>query len=342
MQLNKLSTGDQVAIISPSNGLPEIFPWVQDLGLKRLTEDFGLIPKEYPTTRKMNSPLCDRARDIMAAFADPVNKAVFASIGGLDQIKLIKYLDLDLIAANPKPFFGYSDNTHLHNVLWNLGIPSYYGGHIMTDFGYNQFIDNITANSIRNALFNNGEYEIEVSDKYNDIGINWADKGNLDLPREFEDNEGLYWDGDSNASGILWGGCADSLIAQVAANKYLPKDSDMDDVVLFIETSEDMPDHWVIEYLLIGFGERGWLNRFSAVLVGRPKAWNFDKQNTARQKADYKRDQREMILCTIREYNQDIPIVQNLDFGHTTPQLIVPSGNIARIDSKQKRIFFNY
>lgn len=64
----------------------------------------------------------------MGTFTDPANKAVFTSIGGEDQIKLIKYLDADIIRVNPKPFIGYSDNTHIYNFLWRLGIPSYYGG----------------------------------------------------------------------------------------------------------------------------------------------------------------------------------------------------------------------
>ncbi len=82
--LPKLAQGDRVAIISPSAGLPGKFPWVQDLGLERLRSIFGLMPQEYPTTRQVGSSLHDRARDIMAAFADQQNKAVFASIGGSD------------------------------------------------------------------------------------------------------------------------------------------------------------------------------------------------------------------------------------------------------------------
>jgi muramoyltetrapeptide carboxypeptidase LdcA involved in peptidoglycan recycling len=124
VNLPKLYPGDQVAVISPSAGLPGKFPWVQDLGLDRLQRIFGLKPKEFPTTRLMGSTLQDRARDIMAAFADPENKAVLSSIGGSDQIKLIKYLEPQVFRDNAKPFFGYSDNTHLHTFLWRLGIPS--------------------------------------------------------------------------------------------------------------------------------------------------------------------------------------------------------------------------
>ena len=56
-----------------------------------------------------------------AAFADPEIKAVLTSIGGDDQIKVLRHLDADLLRANPKPFFGLSDNTNLCIYLGNLG-----------------------------------------------------------------------------------------------------------------------------------------------------------------------------------------------------------------------------
>jgi muramoyltetrapeptide carboxypeptidase LdcA involved in peptidoglycan recycling len=39
----------------------------------------------------------------MEAFADPANKAVFTSIGGFDQIRLIKYLDPQVILPIGQP-----------------------------------------------------------------------------------------------------------------------------------------------------------------------------------------------------------------------------------------------
>ena len=93
MNLSKLRFGDQVAVISPSAGLPGLFPWVQEVGLQRMREVFGLIPVEYATTRRLGASLPDRAQDVLRAFADPATKAVFASIGGSDQIRLLKYLD---------------------------------------------------------------------------------------------------------------------------------------------------------------------------------------------------------------------------------------------------------
>lgn len=342
ISLPKLAAGDQVAVISPSAGLPGIFPWVQDLGLTRMQKQFGIVPKEYPTTRKMGSSLEDRATDVMDAFQDAANKAVFTSIGGEDQIKLLKLLDPQVLTDNPKPFFGFSDNTHLHNYLWNLGIPSYYGGAIMTQFALEGGMHDMTVDSIRHALFDSGEYELQVGDEYTDIGLDWSDESNLTKNRQYEPNEGLQWDGSVDAEGILWGGCVESLIVQAATGKYLPTDHDLNGTILYLETAEDIPEHWIVEYLLTGFGERGWFDRFRAVLVGRPKAWEFDKQNNTEQKAAYKQQQRETITKAVREYNKRIPIIQNLDFGHTNPQILIPSGNKARISCSDKKIFFSY
>jgi muramoyltetrapeptide carboxypeptidase LdcA involved in peptidoglycan recycling len=342
VELKKLSKGDQVAIISPSAGLPEIFPWVQDLGLKRLSEQFGLFPKEYPTTRKMNSSLEDRAKDVMDAFSDKNNKAVFASIGGSDQIKLIKHLDPKVFINNPKPFFGFSDNTHLHNLLWSLGIPSYYGGGIMNQFGMNIQMFDMTVSSVKRALFKGGELELKASSEYNDIGLDWSKKENLDKHRLLEKNDGLFWDGEGQVNGILWGGCVESLIVQASAGKYLPSSEEIEGTILILETAEDIPEHWIVEYLLTGFGERGWIDKFKAILVGRPKAWEFDQQNSKEEKSKYRKLQRETILKTVREYNPTIPVVQNLDFGHTDPQVVMPLGNNVSIDTAGKKIHLNY
>ncbi len=342
VKLAKLKSGDQVAVISPSAGLPGLFPWVQDLGLQRLKDVFDLNPKEYPTTRHMNAPLEDRARDIMEAFKDPTNKAVIASIGGDDQIKLLKYLDQKAFLDNPKLFFGYSDNTHLHNFLWKLGIPSYYGGSIMTQYAMQGAMHNFTVGYLKNALFESGEVELTASEEFNDEGLDWSVKENLSKQRKMEPNDGWHWDGNKDAEGILWGGCIESLIEEFTVGKYLPSDDDLTNTILFLESAEDIPDPWVVEYLLVGMGERGWFDKFQAVLVGRPKAWEFDKQKTAEEKAAYRKQQKEVVLKTVREYNKQVPIIQNLDFGHTDPQIVLPMGNPAKIDSTNQKITLNY
>ncbi|WKX08212.1 hypothetical protein [Streptomyces sp. NL15-2K] len=59
----KPSPADRIAVISPGAGLPELFPRPFELGLERLHDDYGLIPVEYPTTRKMGTTPRERADD---------------------------------------------------------------------------------------------------------------------------------------------------------------------------------------------------------------------------------------------------------------------------------------
>jgi muramoyltetrapeptide carboxypeptidase LdcA involved in peptidoglycan recycling len=212
----------------------------------------------------------------------------------------------------------------------------------MTQFAMNGGMHDLTMRSLRHALFDSGEYELEVAPEYTDEGLDWSVQDNLAKPRKMEPNDGLSWDGDTCAEGMLWGGCVESLIVQSAAGRYVPTDDELDGTILFLETAEDIPEHWIIAYLLTGFGERGWFDKFQAVLVGRPKAWEFDKPNSTERKAAYRRTQRETVLVVVREYNMTIPVVQNLDFGHTDPQVALPMGRKARVDAAQRRVFLTY
>ena len=131
---------------------------LDEQGLDRIRKVFGLHPVEFPTAKQSPDYLSQnpkvRAEDINAAFADPSIKGIIATIGGNDQIRILPYLDKKLIAAHPKAFMGYSDNTNLHLFLWNLGIVSYYGGAVMTQFAMGGGMHEYTIESIKKALFN--------------------------------------------------------------------------------------------------------------------------------------------------------------------------------------------
>ena len=94
----------------------------------RLEEVTGLVPVEYPTTRRRGASAEDRERDVTAAFSDPEIRAIVTTIGGEDQITVVPHVDPDAVLKDPKPFLGYSDNTNLLNMLWTLGVPAFYGG----------------------------------------------------------------------------------------------------------------------------------------------------------------------------------------------------------------------
>ncbi len=211
VKLNKLRNGDKVAILSPSFAAPGKWPQVYELGLKRLHEVFELEPIEFSVTKKVGASKEERSKDLIDAFENKEIKAVIASLGGDDQITYIKNLPVAPFINNPKPFFGFSDNTHFENFLWLHGIPSYYGGSLFTEFAMQKRMDPYTIEYLKHALFDEGEFELKPSDIYNDMGLDWNDPANLDKERVYEKNDGWFWDGTQNAEGITWGGCVESI-----------------------------------------------------------------------------------------------------------------------------------
>jgi muramoyltetrapeptide carboxypeptidase LdcA involved in peptidoglycan recycling len=330
-------------LLSPSAGLPAVFPAVYEQGLRRIRDVFGLVPVEYPTTRTMDAPLQERARDVHAAFADPAVKAIISSIGGADRIKLLRYLDPELIRASPKPFFGYSDNTNLHMSLFNLGIVSYHGGSVMVQFGQGPSMLPYTVASLRRALFESGEAEITPASEYTDEALNWAESAALTRRPAMFPNSGWTWlNGGRIVEGIAWGGSLEIVDRHLRASKYLLPPDAYEGSVLYLETSEELPSATYVYCVLMCMAERGLLQRFAAVLVARPKAWDFESPNTAEEKARFRREQEKAVRQVLREYHPRALAVFNLDFGHTDPQCVIPNGGRVRVDGVGERIYVTY
>ncbi len=141
----------------------------------------------------MDSTPAARAADVHAAFADPSIKAVIASIGGDDQITVLPLLDRELIRANPKPFFGLSDNTNLLAYLRNTGIVGYHGTSVMVELGRPGAMHPQTADSLRAALFTSGPYELRPAERFNDVDRDWADPATFDREPPSRPGSGWSW-----------------------------------------------------------------------------------------------------------------------------------------------------
>ena len=141
-----------MAILSPSFAAPGKWPHVYELGLKRLREIFELEPVEFPTTKKLGASKEERSADLIGAFLNKDIKAVVTTLGGNDQVTYIKNLPPLPFINNPKPFFGFSDNTHFMNFLWLNDIPSYYGGALFTQFARQGKMDEYTIAYLKKAF----------------------------------------------------------------------------------------------------------------------------------------------------------------------------------------------
>jgi muramoyltetrapeptide carboxypeptidase LdcA involved in peptidoglycan recycling len=103
-----------------------------------------------------------------------------------------------------------------------------------------------------------------------------------------------------------------------------------------------MPSDDEVYWILQSFGERGLLERFPAVLVGRAKAWTTRRPLDPDEKRAFRRSQHDAIRRAFGRYGQNPLIVFDVDFGHTEPQLIIPTGGRIRVDGIARRITVTY
>ena len=342
VELPKVQPGDRVAILSPSFAAPGIAPEVHEQALRRLAEVFDVVPVEYPTTRLVGASAESRAADLHAAFADPSIKAILATIGGDDQITVTRYLDPEILKANPKPFIGYSDNTNLHNYLWRLGIPSYYGGSTQVHIGSGPAIDEIHLESLRAAL-SGGEIELYEPGESEDFGVNWVEPTALTTFGEREPTEPWVWAGPERViEGRTWGGCVSVLDQLAIANQY-PALDDLAGTVLLLESAENLPSADEVMRIVRALGERGLLAKVAGVLVARPPTSElFSPRPTAQERAELRAAQRDVVIEQVKRYNPEAVVCVGVPFGHTRPQWIVPYGGTVRLDGLNQTVTAAY
>ena len=339
----KLQPGDRVAVVSPSWAGAGVFPEVHELGLRVLRDELGLVPVEFLSTRKVGASPEERATDINSAFADPSMKALMAVIGGSDQITVLPHLDAHVLAANPKAFFGYSDNTNLLNYLWNLGIVGYHGGSTLVHLARPGGVHPAHLNSLRHALFDHDTVEIEPLATFTDLQGNWDDLSTLDVALATTPEPGWHWHNAQRVvTGRTWGGNLEILHWNLAANKWIMPNDTYSGCVLLLETSEEMPSADQVFEMLRNAGERGLLAEFDAVVVAKAKAWHDHAPLNESERAEFRERQEEAVLRAFALYNPDAMIVYGPDFGHTDPQIVLPYGGVMSVDGPAQRISVTY
>ncbi|OGF71872.1 microcin C7 resistance protein MccF [Candidatus Giovannonibacteria bacterium RIFCSPLOWO2_12_FULL_44_25] len=328
----KLKQGDTVAIISPSWGGPSVFPYIYENGLKILTE-WGLKIKEFPTTRMDASFLRAnpqvRAKDINDAFADPEVKAIFASIGGNDSVRILPFVDKNIVANNPKILMGYSDTSTLH-VLANLqGLVSFYGPSIMAGFSQMESLPESFKNHVREILFEpKDSYEYKPYGKYCDGYLDWSDKENLGKTNPIKEDNGWHWlQGNSKVQGELFGGCIE-VLEMMKATDFWPSQDFWKGKIFFLETSEEKPSINYIDHVLRNYGMLGVFDQISGFIFSRARDYSDAEKTELEEK---------IVSIVAKEFGKpNLPIIANFDVGHTDPQFVLPLGVKAEIDFDNK------
>ncbi len=339
----KATPGDKVAVLSPSFAAPAAGLAVHEQAMRRLQELTGLVPVEYPTTRRLNASAADRAADLNAAFGDPEIRAVLATIGGIDQITVIPHLDPDLVRRDPKPFLGYSDNTNLLSWLWTHGVASFHGGSTQVQIGPGPAVEDIHVASLRAALLTGGRLEITEPGESEDVGLPWDDPAAVTSYGTRAPTEPWTWAGpERTVTGRTWGGCIDVLPEILMADRFPADPHVLDGGVLLLEASEDLIPASLFRFFLRALGERGLLAAVEAVVVSRPPTSTLDHVPTSEQRAAHRAEQRDVAIETVQTYHADAVVVVGVPFGHTRPHWVLPYGGPVTVDGAARRLWADY
>lgn len=325
----KLNVGDKVATVSLSwggAGDSEIV-WRYQQGKERLEKVFGLEVVEMPHTLMGSEYIYQhpekRAEDLMMAFLDPSIKGIIACIGGIDSVRMLPYIDFDVIHNNPKVFIGYSDSTTTHFICYKAGISSFYGPTILVDFAENIAMDDYTVEYLKKTLFCSEPIgTIAPAKEWTSEHLRWLIK-NKDTQRNRKPNKGYeIIQGNKTVKGRLIGGCLE-VFDSLRGTELFPSLDCFEEAILFLETSEDKPPAWLLEVALRIYGMNGILNKLNGMIFGKP------------QDEEFYEEYKETVKKVLAEFGrEDMPVLFNMNFGHTEPKFCLPYGVIAEIDCK--------
>ena len=233
-------------------------------------------------------------------FADPEVDAVFCVRGGDGSNGVWKYLDLDVIRANPKIFAGYSDITTFHLI-------------------FNQLCDMVTfhAPMVSSNMLDNFDPETEKS---------FFQALNAEGPYDFVNPEGfgLKTMKGGRAEGILTGGN----LTLVAASLGTPYEIDCRGRILFLEDVHAHVDS--TDRIVMQLANSGKFDDCAGILLGQ--------FTDCINQADESYTMLDMFSDILSCY--DIPVMYNLQSGHGFPMMTLPLGASCIMDADKRTVRF--
>jgi len=240
-----------------------------------------------------------RARDVNAMFADPGVDVVQCLMGGYGSAQTIPFLDFDLIAANPKPFVGYSDITALHVAIrQRAGLATIYG------YGLVGMGDKETTSFTRDRLLcvlggeTTGEGPRDPDDPY----VRAINGGRVTAPL---------------VGGCLW------LLMQTMGT---PWEFQCDGCILFFE-DVDLPP-WYLDGALTQLGHSGKLAQVVGVVIGE-----MDKSEWRETRPEWPRTKSLEDVLEQHLGPLGVPVLYKLPLGHGKHQAALPLGVTATLDA---------
>ncbi|MGE6630386.1 S66 family peptidase [Bacillus sp. NPDC077027] len=310
-----LKRGDHIRIIAPSRsasilsekGITQAKKHLEELGLHVSFGEYA-----FECDLHSSSSVEHRIADLHAAFSDHQVDGILTAIGGFNSNELLPYIDFEMIRLHPKVFCGYSDITALANAITaKCDFVTYSGPHF-SSFHMEQMQEEQTA-MFQACIMNGKSFELSPSIKWSD------DAWYLDqVNRQFYQTEWkVYQEG--QAEGMLYGGnlCTLNLLQ---GTPYMPS---LKDTVLFVEDDELVFPEMFARDLTSILQHAETLN---GLVIGR-----FQKKSNMT-------DEHLRFILDKHPILKTIPVIYDVDFGHTQPVLTFPIGGKVKLCSKEKQI----
>lgn len=341
-----LKPGDTIASISLSSGTAGAFPNRYKQGVRQIEEAFGV--HVIPTPHALCSPeeIYNhpdwRLEDFMWAFENKEIKGILSNIGGDDTLRMLPLMTdkhFETIYNNPKVFMGLSDTTVNHMMCFKAGLATFYSPALLFGYAENGGIPEIMIENTKKTLFSTEPVGVLPESKEFIVeNVNWG----LENPPKRERIPTTPWryiQGDNVVCGPLIGGCADVMMNTIVGTSLWPQLDDFNNAILFLEDSEEQPPaDWVL-YWMRNLGAQGILERLSGLLFARPGNNRFKNKEEEQEWLAKYPDFDKAILKGLKEFGRtDLPVVTNMDYGHTLPQLILPYGVMAEINPQKKTV----
>ena len=332
----RLRRGDKVAVVSLSSGSLGEAKSIHKyhIAKERLERDYGLRVVAMPHALKGKDFIYRhpeaRAQDLMDAFRDEEIRAVFCAIGGDDTIRLLPYIDFEVLKNNPKIFTGFSDTTTNHFMMQKAGLVSYYGLSVMCDLAEYVAINEYSRAMMERTLFDpQPRLEIPASPffAYEQEKVPWAEE-NQNLARPTRQNPGYkLLQGSGRVEGALFGGCLEVFVMLMGTALW-PAPDFWEGKLLLLETSEDDPPDDLLRLYLRGFQAQGILQRIRGIVMGRPA--------TPEKEESYQAVLKQVV--GFEAGRPELPILYNVNVGHSYPIGVFPLGLRYEIDCERKML----
>jgi len=221
-----------------------------------------------------------------------------------------------LIKKNPKVFCGYSDITVLNNAIFTkTGLVNYYGPHYST-FGQKLHFD-YTLDYFKKCIMNEDSFEIMSSDSWSD-DLWYKEQDN----RNLISNPGYLVINEGSAKGTAIGGNIGTFYL-LQGTEYFP---DMKGSILFLEDDDLVKADGDVEFdrgLQSLIHQQGF-SEVVGLVIGR-----F-------QKASQMTDEKIIEIIKSKKELAKIPVIANVDFGHTDPKITFPIGGIVSMEASRQ------